>query len=334
MSKVLIVEDEIAILDLIKMELELRGYRCDLTNDGKLGADYIEKNSYDLLLLDVMLPNVDGYELLEYNKQTRQIPTIFITAKSQVKDKIKGLNEGADDYITKPFDMDELVARVEAVLRRYNKVNEIKKIDDIEINALMRKPVFVAMRDKFIKAYPQLEDARVFDYCAKEEFAILNALPTAEGAVECAMSRYEGVISGSKCLVVGFGKIGKILAKTLRALDAHVTVSARKDNDFAYIKALGYNAQNTLALKNVKGFDIVFNTVPKLIFDKQLLMNTDSNTMIIDLASLPGGVDFEAAHKFNIDAVRALSLPGKCAPKTAGEIIKTTVFNIIEEVYR
>ncbi len=207
-------------------------------------------------------------------------------------------------------------------------------LDDIEINALMRKPVFVAMRDKFIKAYPQLEDARVFDYCAKEEFAILNALPTAEGAVECAMSRYEGVISGSKCLVVGFGKIGKILAKTLRALDAHVTVSARKDNDFAYIKALGYNAQNTLALKNVKGFDIVFNTVPKLIFDKQLLMNTDSNTMIIDLASLPGGVDFEAAHKFNIDAVRALSLPGKCAPKTAGEIIKTTVFNIIEEVYR
>lgn len=207
-------------------------------------------------------------------------------------------------------------------------------LDDIEINALMRKPVFVAMRDKFIKAYPQLEDARVFDYCAKEEFAILNALPTAEGAVECAMSRYEGVISGSKCLVVGFGKIGKILAKTLRALDAHVTVSARKDNDFAYIKALGYNAQNTLALKNVKGFDIVFNTVPKLIFDKQLLMNTDSNTMIIDLASLPGGVDFEAAHKFSIDAVRALSLPGKCAPKTAGEIIKTTVFNIIEEVYR
>ena len=207
-------------------------------------------------------------------------------------------------------------------------------LDDIEINALMRKPVFVAMRDKFIKAYPQLEDARVFASCAKAEFVILNALPTAGGAVECAVSRYGGVISGSKCLVVGFGKIGKILAKTLRALDAHVTVSARKDNDFAYIKALGYNAQNTLALKNVKGFDIVFNTVPKLIFDKQLLMNTDSNTMIIDLASLPGGVDFEAAHKFNIDAVRALSLPGKCAPKTAGEIIKTTVFNIIEEVYR
>ena len=71
-----------------------------------------------------------------------------------------------------------------------------------------------------------------------------------------------------------------------------------------------------------------------MIFDKDLLMNTDRNTLIIDLASAPGGVDFEAAHKFRLDAVRALSLPGKCAPKTAGEIIKTTVFNIIEEVYR
>ena len=78
----------------------------------------------------------------------------------------------------------------------------------------------------------------------------------------------------------------------------------------------------------------MFNTVPTMIFDKALLMNTDSNTLIIDLASLPGGVDFETAQKFGTDAVRALSLPGKCAPKTAGEIIKTTVFNIIEEVYR
>jgi len=138
MSKILIVEDEIAISDLIKIELESRGYRCDVANDGGKGADYLEKNMYDLLLLDIMLPNIDGYELLEYNKQTKQIPTIFITAKSQTKDKIKGLNEGADDYIIKPFEMGELVARIEAVLRRYNKGNEIKKIDDIEINVNTR----------------------------------------------------------------------------------------------------------------------------------------------------------------------------------------------------
>lgn len=138
MNKILIVEDEMAIADLIKIELESKGYRCDIANDGEVGANYIEKNQYDLILLDIMLPKVDGYELLEYNKQLSQIPTIFITAKSQTKDKIKGLNLGSDDYITKPFDMDELVARVEAVLRRYNKVNEIKMVYDIEINISSR----------------------------------------------------------------------------------------------------------------------------------------------------------------------------------------------------
>lgn len=207
-------------------------------------------------------------------------------------------------------------------------------LDEEELSELMRKPIFVSMKEKFLKAYPSLRDARVFDYAAKEEFAILNALPTAEGAVECAMSRYEGTIANSKCLIVGFGKIGKILARMMHSLNADVTVSARKVSDFAYISALGYKVKNTQSLRSIRGYDIVFNTVPVVIFDKELLMNTDRNTLIIDLASLPGGVDFEAAHKFNLDAVRALSLPGKCAPKTAGEIIKTTVFNIIEEVYR
>ena len=134
MNKILIVEDEISIADLIKIELESRGYRCDIATDGEIGANYIEKNKYDLLLLDIMLPKVDGYELLEYNNQISQIPTIFITAKSQTKDKVNGLKMGSDDYITKPFNIEELVARIEAVLRRYNKGNQIYKINNIEIN--------------------------------------------------------------------------------------------------------------------------------------------------------------------------------------------------------
>ena len=138
MNKILIIEDEIAISDLIKIELESKGYRCDVANDGEIGADYMEKNKYDLLLLDIMLPKIDGYELLEYNRETSQIPTIFITAKSQTNDKIRGLKNGADDYITKPFELGELVARVEAVLRRYNKANEIYKIDNIEVNISTR----------------------------------------------------------------------------------------------------------------------------------------------------------------------------------------------------
>ena len=100
--------------------------------------DIIEKSQYDLILLDVMLPKVDGYELLEYIKQVQDTPVIFITAKAQIKDKIKGLKEGADDYITKPFVMEELLARVEAVLRRYNKLSENICIDNIIINSIAR----------------------------------------------------------------------------------------------------------------------------------------------------------------------------------------------------
>lgn len=206
-------------------------------------------------------------------------------------------------------------------------------LDDDDIDALLKKPLFATMSEKLLRAYPKLKNAELYDYSKSDEFAILNALPTAEGAVECAMGNFEGTISGSKCMVVGYGRIGKILAKMLKSLNADVTVCARKKSDFAYISALGYKHKNTEKLKSVHGFDIVFNTVPKMIFDKNLLMNTDRNTLIIDLASLPGGVDFESAHHFNADAIRALSLPGRCAPKTAGEIIKTTVFNIIEEVY-
>ncbi len=138
MNRILIVEDEIAISDLIKISLETKGYKCEVVNDGEKASDLIERKKYDLILLDIMLPKVDGYELLEYIRQTFEIPTIFITAKNQTADKIKGLRLGADDYITKPFEIGELIARVEAVLRRYNKGNETQKIDDVEINLTAR----------------------------------------------------------------------------------------------------------------------------------------------------------------------------------------------------
>lgn len=134
MNKILIVEDEISISDLIKIELEYRGYKVEAVNDGNLAADMIEKNSYDLILLDVMIPNIDGYELLSYIKQTKNTPTIFLTAKSQTIDKIKALRNGADDYITKPFETEELIARIEVVLRRYGKGKNFYTIFDIEIN--------------------------------------------------------------------------------------------------------------------------------------------------------------------------------------------------------
>lgn len=118
MSKILIVEDEMPIVDLISMGLKANGYKIDYALDGEVGANLIEKNHYDLILLDIMLPKFDGYELLEYAKG-EQIPVIFITAKGELKDRVKGLNMGADDYIVKPFEMEELIARVHSLLRRF-----------------------------------------------------------------------------------------------------------------------------------------------------------------------------------------------------------------------
>lgn len=152
MNRILIVEDEISINDLIKIGLESQGYICECAYDGEKAADLIEKNQYDLILLDIMLPKVDGYEILEYIKEIRKTPTIFITAKTQTKDKVKGLNDGADDYITKPFVLEELIARVQAVLRRYNKTNEIIKIDEVEINLFSRT---VKVKDSKMELTPK-----------------------------------------------------------------------------------------------------------------------------------------------------------------------------------
>lgn len=137
MTEILIVEDEKNISNLIKMALSQTGCVCDCAYDGESGADMIENKRYDLVLLDIMLPKINGYELIEYIK-SYEVPVIFITAKSNTEDKVKGLRLGADDYITKPFDIAELQARVEAVLRRYHKTSSIITEGDIAINTESR----------------------------------------------------------------------------------------------------------------------------------------------------------------------------------------------------
>lgn len=137
MTKILIVEDEEAISDLIKMSLTKAGYHCEQAMDGLEAADCIENNNYDLIFLDIMLPEINGYELLEYIK-TKETPVIFITAMGELNDRVKGLRAGADDYITKPFEMIELLARVETVLRRYHKVDGTIEIFDTVIDVSSR----------------------------------------------------------------------------------------------------------------------------------------------------------------------------------------------------
>lgn len=132
MLNILIVEDDKAISNLICSNLKSEGYMCDYVYDGEKSIDMIDKNKYDLILLDIMLPNVNGYEIMEYVRYL-DIPVIFISAKSQVDDRIKGLKLGADDYIVKPFQIGELLARIECVLRRSNKFQKTICIDDVKV---------------------------------------------------------------------------------------------------------------------------------------------------------------------------------------------------------
>lgn len=138
MQKILIVEDEQPIANLIRINLTREGYDCTCAYDGLQGADAIEKEPFDLILLDIMLPGIDGYELLEYIRPL-EIPVIFLTAKGSVNDKIKGLRLGADDYIVKPFQIGELLARVEAVLRRYGKTSTQLSFANVRINTEARQ---------------------------------------------------------------------------------------------------------------------------------------------------------------------------------------------------
>lgn len=137
MIKILIVEDEKPISDLIRMSLTDEGYDCTCAYDGQEAADMIEEHVFDLILLDIMLPKIAGYELIEYIN-TYDIPVIFLTAKSSAKDKVKGLKAGAEDYMTKPFEIAELLARVEVVLRRYHKTAQEVSFLNIKIDSEAR----------------------------------------------------------------------------------------------------------------------------------------------------------------------------------------------------
>ena len=128
MTRVLIVEDEHRIARLIEMSLTRAGYDCTVAEDGGTAADRIEEQTFDLALLDIMLPGLDGYELLDYLRPLG-VPVIFITAKGAVKDRVEGLRRGADDYIVKPFVIEELLARVESVLRRAGRGNVMQAFD-------------------------------------------------------------------------------------------------------------------------------------------------------------------------------------------------------------
>ena len=172
-----------------------------------------------------------------------------------------------------------------------------------------------------------------FDYYG-EALQIQNALPTAEAAIGIALLEYPRILSGARALVIGYGKIGKILAGKLQLLGVRVTVGARKSTDLALAKSLG---QDTISISSgispdaVEGVDIIFNTAPVFLFDERMVRHMERKTLYIELASRPYGIDFEIAKAFGVRALLAEGLPGKYAPITAGELLAENVVQILKK---
>lgn len=179
------------------------------------------------------------------------------------------------------------------------------------------------------------EYIEIIDIMKREELAVLNTIATAEGTIQIAIESTNKIIHGSEVLILGFGRIGKVLARKLAGLSAKVTCAARKDEDLAWIQAYGHKATNINTIgENLRQYDIIINTVPHIILNEERLQYVKNECLLIDLASNPGGIDKKAVKDNQLKFVWALSLPGKVAPTTSAEFIKDTIYNIVKEIYK
>ncbi|MDR2356565.1 MAG: dipicolinate synthase subunit DpsA [Oscillospiraceae bacterium] len=204
------------------------------------------------------------------------------------------------------------------------------------------REIFAALSPEQVICAGKVDDAsretagsmglEIIDYIEREELAVANAVATAEGAVQLMMEETDVTLCRLNVLVIGFGRIGKLLCHRLRGMGAYVTAAARDYADIAWIRAYGYEAADTGRLEGyLSKFDVVVNTAPSRVLGYSRLRELKHGCLCLDLASRPGGVDFAAATRLGIKAVWSLGLPGEVAPVTAGAIIRDTVYNILSE---
>ncbi len=224
-----------------------------------------------------------------------------------------------------PFTKDKLMLNAPL----FDKNVEIKDIctllkkDNVVLGGQLPESFKEILADKGIEYY---------DYFLLDELAIFNAVPTAEGVVEILIKNLPITIHSMKCAITGYGRVAKVLAATLKALGAEVTIFARKEKDKADAFTKGYQFASFPSLLNTEyNFDALINTVPYKVLGKDEMKNISSDCLFIEIASAPFGIDFQAAKELAFDVIKANSLPGKVAPKTAGEIIGRSILPIIEK---
>ena len=245
--------------------------------------------------------------------------------------------------IKKSDSLDEVIANSDIIIGSIpfasdeNKTYATFSEKDIKITELAKKrnknKIFIAGNINE-KSYELLSKSygEVIDVMKRDELVILNTIATAEGAVEIAIKNTDTILHGSKVLVLGYGRVGKIVAQKFYGLSAKVSCAARKQSDMAWISAYRYNALNINKFgEELKEYDIIINTVPKIIINEGHMKYMNKNVLMIDLASSPGGIDRDAAKKMNLRLIWALALPGKVAPITSARFIKETIYNVLSE---
>ena len=202
-------------------------------------------------------------------------------------------------------------------------------LDDSFASLFLGKTVYGGMMEKLYRSSEVWGKLDSHDYYAREELMVGNAFLTAEGAIGMAIREFDGALNGSRCLVTGFGRIGKALCLGLKGLGAQTDCCARRAADLTAIRSLGCNPLRYHELRDA--YDVVFNTVPAPVLTAQALARQRPDTLLLELASYPGGIDLEAAKRLKLRVLDAPSLPGRMSPKAAGELMKETIYHMIEE---
>lgn len=272
----------------------------------------------------------------------RQIEVAEILKKNKNHVLIHGFNKLKNHENIQESNLENLILKSDYIILPVpitrDKINLNCDFNDIKINLekdlfsnknLKSKIIFggiISDLENYIKKY----EICIKDYYI-EEFILQNALITAEGAVQIALEKSGRILNNSKCLVTGYGRIGKILSKMLKNLGAQVFIYTKNLDDTSWAKINNYEVINIKKLTEKVNFDFVFNTVPEIILDQNNLNLIKISSLILDLASEPGGVDKLVCEKLGIKLVRALGIPGKIFPESAGEVLVKTVYKIISE---
>ncbi len=263
------------------------------------------------------MSNVSSFYVIGKDKRSLELEEMF----KKENRLVENINEAESVLAPTPFSKDQNTLLGTEIT-----------IDDF-INTVKGKMVFAGAINEKVKEKFKRSNIKYYDFMDYEEIAVLNAIPTAEGAIAVAMDNTDITLHSSKCLVIGYGRIGKVLSKMLTGIGATVWCCARKKEALANAFGMGYNIVDINDMGNdISKYDYIFNTADSLILNKSILKEVSKEVYIVDLASSPGGVDYKAAENLGIRANLALALPAKVAPKTSAKYFKEKIDEILNKM--